>query len=307
MNHKEFVEVEKLQFQIAEQWVEMILPVKVQMESLLPSFIPFKAVAPEDEKMMCSLLVVQEEEVICGASRQLMDVDGVLGHRFRLMEMEKGYAVELQMVEGGEWSRMTCDSCFSVGMVYMNMKDSCAGQILSSFMMMMFAQASVLRRTVLIHASVVQKDGTGYAFLGKSGTGKSTHSMMWMRNLEGLSLLNDDNPAIRIAGDGEVYVYGTPWSGKTPCYKNEKARLQALVRLEQAPENNFYREWGIAAILALLPGCSSMRWNNKLYMALVDMLEVIVHTVPVGHLKCLPNASAALLCYNEITKLIKNK
>ncbi len=52
-------------------------------------------------------------------------------------------------------------------------------------------------------------------FLGESGTGKSTHSRMWLENIEGSTLLNDDAPAVRISADGTT-AYGTPWSGKTP-------------------------------------------------------------------------------------------
>ena len=83
---------------------------------------------------------------------------------------------------------------------------------------------------------MVIQAGNGYAFLGKSGTGKSTHSQLWLRYLEGYELLNDDHPIIRLVND-EVIIYGSPWSGKTPCYKNKQARLKAVVRLEQASEN----------------------------------------------------------------------
>ena len=302
---KKLVEIETLQYQIADQWVEILLPGKVQAERLLPSFVPFAGTAPKNAPVMCSLLVAHKEETVCEPFRQLIELNGVLGHCFRLLETEKGYIVELQMAKGGEWCWMMCDWNFTVGYVYVDMDDRWLGQILSSFMMVMFGQASVLNRTVLIHASVVEKDGKGYAFMGKSGTGKSTHSALWLCHMEGFELLNDDNPAIRVDTDGKVYIYGTPWSGKTPCYKNHKVQLEALVRLEQAPENKFYQEWGIAAILALLPGCSSMRWNTKLYMALVDDLEIIVHAVLVGHLECLPDKAAALLCYDEIKNLIK--
>lgn len=300
---RQIVEVEKLQFNIAEQWVEISLPVKEGIEPLLPSFVPFVGKAPTGIDMMCSLQVVYENIDPDFSSIRLMDAIGVVGNRFRLLEMEKSYAVELQMVENGPWSRLVCNKYFTEGYAYVDINNQHLGEILSAFMMVMFAQSAILHKMILIHASVVVNDGIGYAFLGKSGTGKSTHSSLWLRYLESFELLNDDNPAIRIGEDGEVYVYGTPWSGKTPCYKNRKARLGGLVRLEQAPANSFYRESGVTAILALLPGCSSMRWNNKLYMSMVDILEIIVRKVPVGRLKCLPNKEAALLCYSELKRL----
>ena len=194
------------------------------------------------------------------------------------------------------------DKMFSTSIAYVDWKDKSASLILTSFLMIAFAQSAVLHETFIIHASVVEKDGKGYAFLGKSGTGKSTHSLLWLRYVEGTELLNDDNPAIRIEEDGNVYVYGTPWSGKTPCYKNSRAPLKALVRLEQAPANCFTWKEGADALIALLPSCSSMRWNTLLYTGMCNLLEAVIGKVKVGYLKCLPNENAVRLCYNEIKK-----
>lgn len=84
---------------------------------------------------------------------------------------------------------------------------------LGTVLMLMYAFATARKNTLLMHASVTMKDGKGYVFLGKSGTGKSTHSQLWINNIEGCSLLNDDNPVMRVMDDGEVRVFGSPWSG----------------------------------------------------------------------------------------------
>ena len=47
-------------------------------------------------------------------------------------------------------------------------------------------------------------------FLGKSGTGKSTHARMWLKYIQGTDLVNDDNPVVRVANDGTAVVYGSP-------------------------------------------------------------------------------------------------
>ena len=90
--------------------------------------------------------------------------------------------------------------------------------------------------TVAIHTSTIACQGKAILFLGESGTGKSTHTRLWQEHIEGAALLNDDSPIIRII-DGKPWVYGSPWSGKTPCYKNESYPLAACVRLSQAPYN----------------------------------------------------------------------
>ena len=87
---------------------------------------------------------------------------------------------------------------------------------LDNALMLMYAAGTIGEDTLLIHASVIMNDDEGFVFLGRSGTGKSTHSRLWLENIEGSQLLNDDNPVVRKI-DGQVRVFGSPWSGKTPC------------------------------------------------------------------------------------------
>ena len=145
----------------------------------------------------------------------------------------------------------------------------------------------------MLHASVVIQAGNGYAFLGKSGTGKSTHSQLWLRYLEGYELLNDDHPIIRLVND-EVIIYGSPWSGKTPCYKNKQARLKAVVRLEQASENKIIRLRGIQAYAAFSPSCSGMRWQREMADAIHQTIVAVTEHCRLLHLKCLPDEEAAV-------------
>lgn len=98
--------------------------------------------------------------------------------------------------------------------------------------------------------------------MGKSGTGKSTHSLLWMKYIQGTELLNDDNPTLRIV-DGKVYAYGTPWSGKTPCYKSLSYPVGGMVRLKQAPVNRFVRQQEVEAFIALFrDAVSFIRMRN---------------------------------------------
>lgn len=84
----------------------------------------------------------------------------------------------------------------------------------------LFALSTDDKGTVLFHAAVVSHEGRGYMFLGPSGTGKSTHASLWLKYIDGTELVNDDNPVVRITDDGQATVFGSPWSGKTPCYRH---------------------------------------------------------------------------------------
>ena len=163
-------------------------------------------------------------------------------------------------------------------------------------LMVMYALATANKRTALFHSSVVSYQGRGYMFLGQSGTGKSTHSSLWLKYFEGTALVNDDNPIVRVSEDGEVRVYGSPWSGKTPCYRNISYPVGAIVKLSQAPYNKIQRLKGIKAYAAVVPSISGKRWDSVLAEGLHETENLIAQHTPVWHLDCLPDEAAAQLC-----------
>lgn len=183
---------------------------------------------------------------------------------------------------------------YSEGVVYVPAKhaERLIEFSLSNAMMLLYTFRTSAYDTLLVHASVIEYEGRGYMFLGRSGTGKSTHTRLWLENIEGASLLNDDNPIVRVI-DGEAIIYGSPWSGKTPCYKNRSMPLQAVVRLSQAPFNRITRLSPLKAYAALMPSCSCMRWDHDAVEALHKTVEKVIMKVPVRHLECLPDADAA--------------
>lgn len=173
---------------------------------------------------------------------------------------------------------------------------------ISTVIMLMFAFATAQKNTLLMHSSVTVKDGQAYLFLGKSGTGKSTHSRLWIDNIEGCELLNDDNPVVRVEENGEVRVYGSPWSGKTPCYHNLNYPIGAIVDLHQAKTNCIRRLSMVEAYVSMYVSFSGYRFIKEMADGLHATNEKIVGIVPCYSLDCLPNADAAFLCYNTVTQ-----
>lgn len=153
---------------------------------------------------------------------------------------------------------------------------------------------------IAIHSSVVVKEHQGVLCLGESGTGKSTHTRLWRENIEGARLLNDDSPIIRVI-DGKAIVYGSPWSGKTPCYVNKCVPVRALIRLSQAPYNKIHRHPILSAIGAILPSCPpAFAYDAALQDHICNTVSEIISSTPVYHLECLPDAAAAELSYTTI-------
>ncbi|MDO4715527.1 MAG: hypothetical protein Q4A44_04550 [Bacteroidales bacterium] len=171
---------------------------------------------------------------------------------------------------------------------------------LNNAMMIGFAFSSALHHTLLIHASVTMKEGRGYLFLGRSGTGKSTHSRQWLENISGTELLNDDNPAVRLHSDGIARVYGTPWSGKTPCYKQQSATVGAFVRIVQHPENLISRDPAPLALSSILSSSSTMIWDKQTYSATCNTIAKILASTPAYTLRCRPEPAAAYLCHDTV-------
>ena len=200
----------------------------------------------------------------------------------------------------------------------------------------MFNIAAVARQAVAIHSSVISLNGGAVLFLGESGTGKSTHTRLWREHIPGAELLNDDSPIVRIvqtadadpicgavqnpadapaaaaetpdasaattgAPKPQAMVFGAPWSGKTPCYRNVCQPIRAIVRLSQAPHNRIRRLRAIEAIGALLPSCPpSFAHDETLEDAVCATVSAVVAQVPVYHLECRPDAAAAELACRTI-------
>lgn len=136
----------------------------------------------------------------------------------------------------------------------------------------------------LMHSAVLEYEGNCYAFLGRSGTGKSTHTGLWLKNLESARILNGDKPIIAFS-NGEFVVYGTPWMGKERLGYNGKGVLKALCFLEQAKVNEIER---------LKIEDVSTRLFNQLLMPMefeavsktMDLADELIKRVPSYLLKC---------------------
>ena len=156
------------------------------------------------------------------------------------------------------------------------------------------------RDTLAIHSSCIVYQNKAVLFLGESGTGKSTHTRLWREHIGGAVLLNDDSPMIRVE-EGKVWAYGSAWSGKTPCYKQERYELVACVRLSQAPYNRIQNLSVLQAYGAIHPSCApEFAYDDALYDEVSRIIGQILSVVPCYHLACLPDREAALLSCQTI-------
>ncbi len=152
---------------------------------------------------------------------------------------------------------------------------------------------------MMLHASAVEIDGKAYLFSAPSGTGKSTHTALWLQLFgERARIINDDKPALRWQEE-TFFVYGTPWSGKTSLNINCKVPLQGIAFLQQSTENTIERISTKEALPQLLdqtvrPG------NPNQYDFLLQVLEKLVQTVPIYRLHCNMDPEAAKVSYQAM-------
>lgn len=167
---------------------------------------------------------------------------------------------------------------------------------------MALAMLSLPSKMTLVHSSTIVHQGKAVLFLGESGTGKSTHTRLWLKSIPDAHLLNDDSPVLAME-NGEAVVYGSPWSGKTHCYHQLRFPLAGVVRLSQAPYNSIRRLSVVESFSALHPSCPPALAQDDMFQDLmVDMLSDVLSVVPVFHLECLPDEDAAWTSHDAIFK-----
>ena len=153
---------------------------------------------------------------------------------------------------------------------------------------------------MLLHASAVVLDGRAYLFSAPCGTGKSTHTKLWLQVFgEKAYILNDDKPALRLE-EGQWYAYGTPWSGKHDISTNIRVPVAGICFLRRAEENTIAPFTGVKAIFALLEQTARPA-GADLRQQLMVLLDRLLTQVPVWQMGCTMDPQAAQVSYEAMS------
>ena len=152
----------------------------------------------------------------------------------------------------------------------------------------------------LMHAAVVDVDGKAYAFAARSGTGKSTHLMLWGEYLKDrLTVVNGDKPIMRYI-NGTLYAFGTPWCGKEGWHKNMRSPLNAICFLERSLENRIEKlEKGTSAELIMKQ--ILMPSDPICAIKTLELLDKMIQNTDTWLLGCNISIDAAKLSYNTMS------
>ncbi len=269
---------------------------------LLPSFHPFEKTDCDKDTALFTLTV---DDNVCPVPKEQRE-------RIREFDTGNGITVVDQLQDGGyqyiikdvntaECALVITDKDFAHCRCALKGNALMRSYGLNNALMLVYAFAGASKDTVLMHASVVRQGGFAYAFIAKSGTGKSTQVSNWLKHIPGCDMINDDNPVVRIIGK-ECFIYGSPWSGKTPCYRDVKATLGAVTRIDRQLSNSVERMSAVEAFISLLPSVSSMKWDVELYKQICRTVTKIVERIPIYILHCLPDRNSAEVCHEAIAR-----
>ena len=153
---------------------------------------------------------------------------------------------------------------------------------------------------MLLHSSCVVKDNKAYLFSAPCGTGKSTHTQIWLKRYPDAYILNDDKPALRITKDG-VYAFGTPFSGKTDLNVNKGVPVGGICILDRDRTNHIEEISADDALFNILN--QTVRPSQAEAMdKVLTTLDTVLKNVPVYRLYCNMDLSAAEVSYNGMNK-----
>lgn len=283
----------KYYYKVAEHTFSMELPQGERIVDEMGQYAPF-AVSETDEVVFRLKMVGKEEFPLINDLTVEMEQDDD-GSQILAGRADGRPYFEFQL-RGRCAARMVTNEQYSEATVLL-VDEPLFG--INNALMVMYALATANRQTALFHSSVVSCEGYAYMFLGKSGTGKSTHSSLWLKHIKGTELVNDDNPVVRLMPDG-FRVFGSPWSGKTPCYRNVSFPIGGIVQLSQAPYNKIRRLRPLSAYAALVPSISGKRWDKAVADGLHETESLLASQTAVWHLECLPDEEAAKVCSETI-------
>lgn len=152
---------------------------------------------------------------------------------------------------------------------------------------------------ILLHGVAFTYEDTCYIVTARSGTGKSTHIMLWQKYLgsDRVKIINGDKPFIRREGD-EFTVYGTPWCGKEGYNINTSSRLGGIIFLDRGSECKAQR-LNQAQIIPRLLG--QVHIPDEKAKEVLGVCDGIVKNVPCYGLACDISQEAVKVCYEAVT------
>lgn len=283
-------------YSIAGLKVQLTGEQSMQQLSMLPGFDIFEV--DDQSETNIDILIHMDKNVDVARLTEMC-----LIHRFEVLDIEHSFST---CKEGYLYEMHEQDGRKIVSIIYNPygndvFMSSCNCEMYIKYAIWIaYSLPAIEKKVIPIHASTIVKDSEAVLFLGESGTGKSTHTRLWLEYIENSYLLNDDSPLLLIKND-KIFVCGSPWSGKTHCYRSEIVPLKAIVRLSQYPENKMNCLGKLNSIGAIQPSFAPfLAYDEQVSEKIIHIIDNILKDTPIYELKCRLDKQAAEVAYAMI-------
>jgi hypothetical protein len=143
---------------------------------------------------------------------------------------------------------------------------------------------------ILLHAAAVVRAGAGYAFVGASGTGKTTLARLCVEH----TVLNDEIALVHPYPGDEPRLVGTPFNGFFPEKKPGSAPLRAVFLLRHGEQSRVLErgpgEMAAALTTQIVPPIGLGEFlTEKTTAAMFERARWLVEHVPVRILEFRPD------------------
>lgn len=155
-----------------------------------------------------------------------------------------------------------------------------------------------MRDGLPMHAALIEKNGEGIIFLGRSGAGKSTQTKLWQKYRNALIICGDRMVLRKI--NGTWYGCGLPWDGKDHIHMQKCVPIKAIAALEQADHNEITLMSPQQTMAVMLHQTSLPMWDTNSVNASVGLIGKMAHEILCYHLKNLADEACVSITYDMI-------
>ena len=162
--------------------------------------------------------------------------------------------------------------------------------------------------TLFFHACLIDVLGEGVAFTALSGTGKTTHMLLWQRLLgDKIQIINGDKPIIRFDENGIPYGYGAPWCGKENLGKNTRVPLKHICFIERGENNSCEQITPEQALKMGIFNQFAIPRNQNGAVVTLGLIDRLLKNCSIWKISCNMDISAAKVAYNTIFRSEENE
>lgn len=154
---------------------------------------------------------------------------------------------------------------------------------------------------LLMHGAVIEYEGNGYMFSADSGTGKTTHILLWRKFLgDKVKIVNGDKPFL-INQKDHIEVCGSPWCGKENYQRNVIVPLKGICFIERGKENKIRKLTTLEAMHRMFKQIYFPK-DSEAFSLAMDVLSGILEKVDIYLLQCDISNEAVKTSFEMMTK-----